>query len=442
MWLPPGGHIEPDEHPLETARRELAEELGVVDAEFDERPAFLTVTRTIGIDAGHPDVSLWFVAAGQRAQRLTADRREFRRARWWSRAEVDADVLVRLRFSSTDPGQVTGYSVGLAGHTTGRRATIWYGGWRLAPDLTPPRLRRRWTGPVGSPAARLASQGSSAPPAEVFLPAANAVKLAVGQMAVTTDGRVASTIARAAADLVTAAADVWEGRNGGPLTESAEQLDRAASDRIRAATVDRASQVRELRWMARMVALVGRVTDDRGFVAAMRLVYAIAAFAEHLGAKRRSDRFRRQWLVEWLSSFGRTGCRSQIRRCRLDRPLQTAATEAALSVAGLIDDVVEDREARGIVVADIVECWCRLPRAVRRQYGGRPGISGVAGFGGDYVEAVDRHWRAAIDVESFTLHDSVIKELGRLGWSIHVAQAQWRKILGQPPTAEWLASFS
>ena len=90
LWLPPGGHVEPDEHPAETARRELAEELGVVDAELDERPAFLTVTRTIGIDAGHTDASLWFVVAGQRDQPLTIDRREFRAARWWSVAEVDA----------------------------------------------------------------------------------------------------------------------------------------------------------------------------------------------------------------------------------------------------------------------------------------------------------------------------------------------------------------
>ncbi len=90
LWLPPGGHIEPDEHPVETARRELAEELGVVGAKVEEQPAFLTVTRTIGIDAGHTDVSLWFIAAGRREQPLTIDRREFRAARWWSLAEADA----------------------------------------------------------------------------------------------------------------------------------------------------------------------------------------------------------------------------------------------------------------------------------------------------------------------------------------------------------------
>jgi ADP-ribose pyrophosphatase YjhB (NUDIX family) len=29
LWLPPGGHVEPDEHPARTARREAREELGI-----------------------------------------------------------------------------------------------------------------------------------------------------------------------------------------------------------------------------------------------------------------------------------------------------------------------------------------------------------------------------------------------------------------------------
>jgi hypothetical protein len=29
LWLPPGGHVEPDEHPADTARREAQEELGI-----------------------------------------------------------------------------------------------------------------------------------------------------------------------------------------------------------------------------------------------------------------------------------------------------------------------------------------------------------------------------------------------------------------------------
>jgi 8-oxo-dGTP pyrophosphatase MutT (NUDIX family) len=92
LWLPPGGHVEPDEHPVETARREVQEELGIVaDGDgFDEQPVFLSVTRTIGIDAGHTDVSLWFVVDGSREQLLKPDHSEFREARWWLPSELQA----------------------------------------------------------------------------------------------------------------------------------------------------------------------------------------------------------------------------------------------------------------------------------------------------------------------------------------------------------------
>jgi 8-oxo-dGTP diphosphatase len=90
LFLPPGGHVEPDEHPAETARRECREELGI-DASLAGNgvdPAFLTVTRTIGLDSGHTDVSLWFISKGSRSLRLTIDKVEFRGARWWSLDEV------------------------------------------------------------------------------------------------------------------------------------------------------------------------------------------------------------------------------------------------------------------------------------------------------------------------------------------------------------------
>ncbi|MBE1486160.1 NUDIX hydrolase [Plantactinospora soyae] len=94
LWLPPGGHVDPDEHPAETARREAYEELGVPVGSglVQTEPVFVTVTRTVGIDAGHTDVSLWFLLRLDREQPLSLDSGEFREARWWSPAEVrDAD---------------------------------------------------------------------------------------------------------------------------------------------------------------------------------------------------------------------------------------------------------------------------------------------------------------------------------------------------------------
>jgi hypothetical protein len=55
-----------------------------------------------------------------------------------------AGVLVRKRFSVTNPGQVTGYSVALPGDTAKDGGPIWYGGGKLAVDLSWPKLQQRW----------------------------------------------------------------------------------------------------------------------------------------------------------------------------------------------------------------------------------------------------------------------------------------------------------
>jgi 8-oxo-dGTP diphosphatase len=90
LFLPPGGHVEPDEHPAAAARRECREELGVEDPIIvgPETPAFLTVTTTVGRDHGHTDVSLWFIFEGFRDMQLTVDEVEFRDVRWWSLPDV------------------------------------------------------------------------------------------------------------------------------------------------------------------------------------------------------------------------------------------------------------------------------------------------------------------------------------------------------------------
>ncbi len=62
-----------------------------------------------------------------------------------------AGVLVRVRYSTRNPGQVTGYAVALPGDTGPDGGPVWYGGGKLAADLTWPKLRQRWTGPGGPP---------------------------------------------------------------------------------------------------------------------------------------------------------------------------------------------------------------------------------------------------------------------------------------------------
>jgi 8-oxo-dGTP diphosphatase len=88
LWLPPGGHVELNEHPRETVKREVKEELGI-DAEFMfEDPLFLTVTNTVGNVVCHTDVSLWYVLRGNREKHLKFDTDEFHQIQWFQQKEI------------------------------------------------------------------------------------------------------------------------------------------------------------------------------------------------------------------------------------------------------------------------------------------------------------------------------------------------------------------
>jgi 8-oxo-dGTP diphosphatase len=83
LWLPNGGHVEPGEHPRTTVARELREELGI-DLEHELQPPLMaTCTDTVGMTAGHTDVSLWYVVNGDRRRPLHFDTAEFSSAKWF-----------------------------------------------------------------------------------------------------------------------------------------------------------------------------------------------------------------------------------------------------------------------------------------------------------------------------------------------------------------------
>jgi 8-oxo-dGTP diphosphatase len=83
LWLPSGGHVEPGEHPRATVIRELREELGLETGAPPERPLMLTVSQTVGVTAGHTDVSLWYVINADRRLPIEFDADEFHAIRWF-----------------------------------------------------------------------------------------------------------------------------------------------------------------------------------------------------------------------------------------------------------------------------------------------------------------------------------------------------------------------
>jgi hypothetical protein len=188
-------------------------------------------------------------------------------------------VLVRTRESTTRPGETTGYAVGLLDHCTGGGALIWYGGGRLAPDLTLPRLRQRWN---IHRAASAPTRSTSRQRALAYRHAhrfiadlKNLDRLIAGQP------DAASEIAYASSDVLSATARAAEGRAGGSMTEAAELFDRAtrpAKSRKSAAS----TRARRLRALARSIARLGHLTNDEDTAAALELVAQFVSFADCL----------------------------------------------------------------------------------------------------------------------------------------------------------------
>lgn len=185
-------------------------------------------------------------------------------------------VLVRLRFSETDPGQVTGYAVTLTGHTSSDGPLRWYGGGRLAADLTLPQLRRRWGHqhrPTGYPGT---FRFTAAEREQVYQYAGRQAAGAAERIR-----RSAGDSATAAADAAWAAAaafDVAADAISDPaLREAAEAYGRAARPtyaRIPGRSVDGD----RLRATARLLALAGDLPGD-GTVTAWTLLASLAGLA-------------------------------------------------------------------------------------------------------------------------------------------------------------------
>lgn len=97
-WLPTGGHVDIDEHPAITVSREIKEELDMEAHFIFQDPIFVTETVTVGLTAGHRDVSLWYVVAGDVDKPINFDRNEFKDYRWFT-----FDEVLALEINTLDP---------------------------------------------------------------------------------------------------------------------------------------------------------------------------------------------------------------------------------------------------------------------------------------------------------------------------------------------------
>jgi hypothetical protein len=153
-----------------------------------------------------------------------------------------AGLMVKHRYSTTNIGQVTGYSVADPTRLDKDQQPIYFSGGSLAADLTLPKLRHRFVDPRGT------TEDSTTPPAatpraahqrrtpvdreqlwQQSLSAARSAAEEIREFA-STDPTRAADAAWAAADFLRATSRMVEGRRGGALSEAAEHYDRAARE--------------------------------------------------------------------------------------------------------------------------------------------------------------------------------------------------------------------
>ena len=134
-----------------------------------------------------------------------------------------ARVLVRRRYSTRNPGEITGYAVALAADTARAGGPVWFGGGKLAADLTLPKLRCRWNATASAASDRFTAAERTAIWEHAARTAAGSAERI--RNLTLSDPTAAADAAWAAADTLHAAASALGSR---VLRQAADSFDRAA----------------------------------------------------------------------------------------------------------------------------------------------------------------------------------------------------------------------
>lgn len=206
-----------------------------------------------------------------------------------------AGVMVKLRYSTVNPCEVTGYAVTLPDSRAAGGTHVWYGGGRLAADLTLPRLRRRWAPQAGRHAGDESTPGQRrhhGQRRQVLVDAADRVAEATEDLRRATADRAWDTAAAtvtAVADTAAAATRILEGQRVGTLTRALDHLDHAAREPH--GRVARAhSRAEGLRSTARLFAAIRGVHPDDEALQVAELISRLASFADTVALLRRAQR--------------------------------------------------------------------------------------------------------------------------------------------------------
>ena len=194
-----------------------------------------------------------------------------------------AGVLVRRRYSTRKPGEITGYAVALPTDTTRAGNPVWFGGGKLAADLSLPKLRRRWNATGPEPGDRFTAAERTA----IWEHAARTTASAAEQIRnlTVTDPTAAADAAWAAADTLHAAGAALGSR---VLRQAADSCDRAA--RAPYGRIPHPAQPgNNLRRAARLLSTAVPIVGDPAS-AQMTLLGRFARLAESIADMREAQR--------------------------------------------------------------------------------------------------------------------------------------------------------
>jgi hypothetical protein len=199
-----------------------------------------------------------------------------------------AGLLVRKRFSQRYPGQMTGYAVARPGHVNGQGVPVWFGGGKLAADLTLPKLRQRWFSP-GRTSTQHAPPGDRLSAEErrrIWSDASDAARATrTIRSCAFTDPTAAADAAWAASDALHVAADVLGSQ---ALRQAADSYARAA--RCGYGRIPRPTPAgNKLRATARLLALAATV-GEQNQAEVLMLVARLAELAIAVAELRQAQR--------------------------------------------------------------------------------------------------------------------------------------------------------
>lgn len=184
-------------------------------------------------------------------------------------------VRVEFRYSEVNPREKTGVKFALASDATAAGGPVWYGGGKLAPDLTWPKLTARW---ATAPAA------AGAEPARVVAEAERIVRRATARMR--RSGELEATVmGQAAADCMTAGAWLLDQTPDGRLVQAAERLEQATRQ-PRGDRLPSGPDVLGLHVLAQALFALQVGSDDDQERQTLKMMYALCVLADRVARLR------------------------------------------------------------------------------------------------------------------------------------------------------------